>query len=248
MKQFEIVDRTRIQSYIWIVLGHVALAYLLITWQWQLLLLSLGINYIISQVGISLTFHRALSHNAIVLPKWLEVIGSFIGGFAMQGSPLSWAVVHRTHHAHTATEKDPHSPKYLGSWYVTIFGYAFSRSIPKYSVKLLKTWHATFHKWYYPIYGTILIGSLFVLPFDLALALFWAPIAIVFQFENFVNTWLHNWDKDVPVNNQWVQFFVLGEAYHHNHHEDSKRLRFGKYDLVGYLAEKFLVNEKVHTG
>jgi fatty-acid desaturase len=247
MKRFAEVDRSRLQGFLWIVLGHAALLYLLVTWQWQLLLLALGINYIISQIGISLTFHRALAHQSVKLPLWLEVVGSIIGGFAMQGSPLSWAVVHRTHHAHSGEEKDPHSPKQLGTWYVTIFGYSFSKSIPRYSVKLFRTWHAKFHKWYYPIYGTILIGSFFVLPFDLALALFWAPIAIVYQFENFVNTWLHSWNKDVPVNNQWVQLFVLGEAYHHNHHEDSKRVRFGKYDLIGWIAEKFLVNEKVHS-
>jgi|TARA_B100001094_G_C18192764_1_gene808434 stearoyl-CoA desaturase (delta-9 desaturase) len=241
MKQFEIVDTSRIASYVWIALGHLALLYLVVTWQWQLLLVALGINYVISQIGISLTFHRALAHQSVKLPLWLEVLGSIIGGFAMQGSPLSWAVVHRTHHAHTATEKDPHSPKHLGSWYVTIFGYAFSKSIPKYSIKLMRTWHATFHKYYYPVYGAILIGSLLVLPFETALAIFWAPIAIVFQFENFVNTWLHSWNKDVPVNNHWVQLFVLGEAYHQNHHDDSKRLRFGKYDLVGWIAERLFV-------
>jgi fatty-acid desaturase len=241
MKQFEIVDTSRIASYVWIALGHLALLYLLITWQWQLLLVALGINYIISQIGISLTFHRALSHQSVKLPMWLEVVGSFIGGFAMQGSPLSWAIVHRTHHVHSSTEKDPHSPKYLGSWYVHIFGYVFSKSIPKYSIALMRTWQATFHKWYYLIYGVILIGSLFIMPVNLALAIFWAPIAIVFQFENFVNTWLHSWNIDVPVNNQWAQLFVLGDAYHHNHHEDSKRLRLGKYDLIGYLAEKLIV-------
>lgn len=240
MDRFKIVDKPRIMRYSWIVAANVALLYLMITLQWEYLLLSLGINYIISQVGISLTFHRALAHQSVKLPLWLEVIGSFIGGFAMQGSPLSWVMVHRTHHVHSGAEKDPHSPKHLGSWYVTIFGYVFSEAMPRYSIKLLRTWHSKLHKWYYPLYGSILIGSLFVMPFDLALAVFWAPVAIVFYFENFVNTWLHSWDKDVPVNNQWVQLFVLGEAYHHNHHEDSKQVRFGKYDLVGWLAEKFL--------
>jgi len=240
MKRFDVVDFTRLSRYLWIVLGHLALFYLIITAQWTYLLLALGINYIISQIGISLTYHRAIAHQSVKLPLWLEVFGTIIGGFAMQGSALSWAIVHRTHHVHSGTEKDPHSPKQLGSWYVTIFGYVFSKAMPKYSVKLLRTWHSTFHKWYYPIYGTILLTSLVVLPFSLALALFWAPIAIVFQFENFVNTWLHSWDKDKPVNNQWVQLFVLGEAYHENHHADSKLFRFGKYDLVGWVLEKTL--------
>lgn len=240
MERFKIVDKNRIAGYAWIVLCHVALFYLIVTWQWKLLLLSLALNYVISQIGISLVYHRAIAHQSIKLPFWLELLGSFIGGFAMQGSPLSWAIFHRTHHVHNATDKDPQSPGYLGSLYVTVFGYAFSEAIPKYSLRLMRTWHTKFHKYYYPIYGTILVGSLFLLPFDLALAIFWAPAAIVFQFNAFVNTWLHSWNKDVPINSNWAQPFVLGESYHYNHHEDSKRLRFGKYDLVGWFAEKFI--------
>jgi fatty-acid desaturase len=51
---------------------------------------------------------------------------------------------------------------------------------------------------------------------------------------------LHSWDKDEPVNNQMVQLFVGGEAYHKNHHDRPADVRFGKYDLVGYLAERYL--------
>lgn len=239
MKRFNIVNLDRLHGYSYIVLGHFALAYLIYQQLWVLLLVSLLINYIISQIGISLTFHRAIAHNAVKLPLWLEVVGSIIGGFAMQGSPLSWAVVHRTHHKHTSTEKDPHSPKFLGSWYVHMFGYSFSNSIAKYAGSLLRSWHMTFHKHYYKIYAIILFGAFLVLPFDVAIAVFWAPIAIVFQFENFVNTWLHTWDKDEPVNAQMTQLFVLGEAYHKNHHDYPGNARFGKYDLIGYLIEKF---------
>ena len=59
MDRFAEVDNSRIRGYVWIVLGHLALMYLLFTWEWKLLLLALGINYIISQVGISLTFQRS---------------------------------------------------------------------------------------------------------------------------------------------------------------------------------------------
>ena len=240
MKRFEQVDAYRIRTYLWIVAGHAAMIYLMLTMQWEYLLIALGMNYLISQVGISLMFHRILSHKAAKPPFWLEVVGTFIGGLAMQGSSLSWVTIHRNHHRFSGTENDPHSPKHLGSWYIHIFGYAFSKTNPKYGVDLFNTWHVWFHRNYYKIYGTLLIGSLVVLPFDLAVALFWAPIGIVFQFENFVNSWLHGWSKDEPTNNMWVQLFVLGDAYHKNHHDDPKAMRLGKYDPLGYLGEKFL--------
>ena len=47
MDRFAEVDNSRIRGYVWIVLGHLALMYLLFTWEWKLLLLALGINYII---------------------------------------------------------------------------------------------------------------------------------------------------------------------------------------------------------
>ena len=106
----------------WIVLGHAALFYLVATMQWEMLLISLFMHYLISIIGISMTYHRSISHNAVVLPKWLEFIGLFLGGLSLQGSALSWAATHRQHHRYYGTEKDPHSPKAMGVWYIQIFG------------------------------------------------------------------------------------------------------------------------------
>lgn len=236
--RFEQVDSYRIGTYSWIVAGHAAVLYLLLASQWSYVLISLAVSFLILQVGLSLTFHRVLSHHAVKLPLWCEVIGTFIGGLALQGSSLSWVTIHRNHHRFTGTDKDPHSPKHKGSWYIHVFGYAFSKSNPKYGVDMFKTWHITFHKYYYKIYGALLFGSLLLLPWDLALALFWAPIGISFQFENLVNTWLHSWSDDRPSNNMWAQLFVLGDAYHENHHNNPGAIRNGKYDLIGFIAER----------
>jgi stearoyl-CoA desaturase (delta-9 desaturase) len=222
----------------WIVLGHVALAYLIVTLQWQLLLLALGINYLISIPGISMTYHRAISHNAVALPRWLEFIGLFLAGFSMQGSALSWSATHRQHHRYQGTEKDPHSTKVMGTWYVQMFGYSFSKIDPRSVVNMFKTHHAVWHRYYYWIYVPILIGSLFVLPIDVALAIFWAPIAITFHFEGFINTWTHDWGNDIPSNRPWVNLFIGGEAWHENHHDRPGEMRFHKYDVLGWALEK----------
>lgn len=238
MKRFEVVSFRRWVIFSWIIIGHIALTYLLFTWQWQLLLLSLFMHYMISIFGISMTYHRSIAHNSIKLPNWLEFIGLFLGGLSMQGSALSWAATHRQHHRYQGEEKDPHSPKQLGSWYIHLFGYCFSKIDPRGVAKLFHTHHYYWHKYYYWIYVPILLGSLFLLPFNLALALFFAPIAIVFQLENFINTWTHKWDEDIPVNVPVVNLFVGGEAWHENHHKHPSNLRFHKYDLLGYVLEK----------
>jgi stearoyl-CoA desaturase (delta-9 desaturase) len=191
-----------------------------------------------------MTYHRAISHNAIQLPGWLEYFGLFLAGFSLQGSALSWSVVHRAHHKYQGTEKDPHSTKIMGSWYVQLFGYSFSKVDPRHAANLLKTHHVVWHKYYYWIYLPIILTSLFVLPFNLALAIFWAPIALTFHFEGFINTWTHDWNNDVPSNKPWVNLFIGGEAWHKNHHNRPGRARFHKYDILGYLLEKLFLPKR----
>lgn len=238
MKKFQEVTLSRIQGYSWIVAGHVALAYLLVTWEWQLLLVSLIMHYIILLLGLSLTYHRSICHNAVKMPKVAEFIGLFLGGLAMQGSALSWTATHRQHHKHVGTEKDPHSPKHYGVWFIHLFGYSFSKIDPRLAANLFRTHHAIWHKYYYFIYAPILLGSFLFLPFEVALAIFWAPIAIVFQFENLSNTWTHSWSEDIPKNVPLANVILGGEAWHENHHKNAGRLCFHKYDLLGHLAEK----------
>jgi stearoyl-CoA desaturase (delta-9 desaturase) len=238
MKRFHEVTFSRLYGYMWIVLGHVALLYLIVTLQWKLLLLSLVVYYLIGIVGISVTYHRVVSHNSVTLPKWLEFIGLFLGGLSMQGSALSWAATHRQHHRYQGTDKDPHSPKQLGTWYVQLFGYSFSKIDPRFAASLLRTHHATWHKYYYWIFVPLLIGSLVVLPVNLALAIFWAPIAFTFHFIGFINTWTHDWGNDIPSNRPWANLFIGGDAWHENHHDRPWEVRCHKYDVVGWVLEK----------
>ena len=240
MNRFQELNLSRLNGFFWIALGHVALLYLLVTLQWQMLLVALGMHYLIAIFGISMTYHRSISHNAVVLPRWLEFIGLFLGGLSLQGSALSWAAIHRQHHKYSGEEKDPHSPKVMGTWYVQIFGYAFSKTDVRSVAKLFYSHHGIWHKYYYYIYLPIIIGSVFVLPLNWALALFWAPIAIVFHFEGFINTWTHDWGNDIPSNRPWVNLFVGGESWHKNHHDHPGQLRFHKYDILGYFLERYI--------
>jgi len=185
-----------------------------------------------------MTYHRSVCHNSVKLPRWLEFIGLILGGLSMQGSALSWAATHRQHHKHVGTTKDPHSPKHYGVWFVHTFGYAFSKIDPRMAANLFRTHHAIWHKYYYWIFGTILVSSLFLLPFNLALAIFWAPVAIVFQFENLSNTWVHSWSEDIPQNVPMANLILGGEAWHANHHDHAGTVRLHKWDILGAVLEK----------
>lgn len=236
--KFQEVNLTRLHAYFYIVLGHIALFYLLFTLQWQMLLLSLVMQFFIVHLGISMTYHRSISHNSIKLPKWLEVIGLIFGGLSFQGSAISWAAVHRQHHKANGTDKDPHSPKYLGSWTIHIFGYAFRKIDPRNVVKLLKTDLLFWHTYYYYIFVPFLIVPFFFMDFNTVLALFYVPIALVFQIINFVNTWTHSWDEDIAADVPVTWIILGGEAWHKVHHDNPGQLILHKYDWLGHLLAK----------
>ena len=66
--------------------------------------------YLITAVGITVGYHRLLTHRSFQTPKWLEYTFAVLGTMAVQGPVLSWVADHRKHHAHTDKEGDPHSP------------------------------------------------------------------------------------------------------------------------------------------
>src|SRR6201985_1464147 len=66
--------------------------------------------YLITAIGITVGFHRLLTHRSFQTSKGLEYTFAILGTMAVQGPVLSWVADHRKHHAHTDKEGDPHSP------------------------------------------------------------------------------------------------------------------------------------------
>jgi len=66
--------------------------------------------YMLTAVGITVGFHRLLTHRSFQTGKRLEYTFAVLGSMAVQGPVISWVADHRKHHAHTDEEGDPHSP------------------------------------------------------------------------------------------------------------------------------------------
>ena len=63
-----------------------------------------------TSTGITLSYHRQLTHKSFETPKWLEHIFAMFGVAAVQGHPIEWVSAHRHHHKHCDDVVDPHSP------------------------------------------------------------------------------------------------------------------------------------------
>jgi len=56
--------------------------------------------YVFGTLGISLCFHRLLTHRSLACPKWLEHSLAILGLCCVQDTPARWVGIHRRHHEH----------------------------------------------------------------------------------------------------------------------------------------------------
>lgn len=66
--------------------------------------------------GITIGYHRLLTHRSFKTPKWMEHLIAVLGICSMQDTPARWVCVHRMHHVHSDEIPDPHSPRVNFWW------------------------------------------------------------------------------------------------------------------------------------
>ena len=68
------------------------------------------ILYAATGLGITVGFHRLLTHRAFKTKPWLRGAFAAMGSAAVEGPVIAWVADHRKHHAFADQEGDPHSP------------------------------------------------------------------------------------------------------------------------------------------
>jgi stearoyl-CoA desaturase (Delta-9 desaturase) len=68
------------------------------------------ILYVVTGFGITVGFHRQLTHRSFASGPWVRGILAALGSAAVEGPVISWVADHRKHHAFSDQEGDPHSP------------------------------------------------------------------------------------------------------------------------------------------
>ena len=81
------------------------------------LLLAL-VLYCVTGLGVTLGFHRGLTHRSFRMNRGLQATLAIAGSMAFEGAVIDWVATHRRHHAFTDEPGDPHSPfRYgTGTW------------------------------------------------------------------------------------------------------------------------------------
>ncbi len=200
------------------------------------------VMYLITGFGVTVGFHRLLTHRAFASPTLVERAFAVAGSMAVEGPVISWVADHRKHHAHSDVEGDPHSPHLSSSplrglwhahvgWLWRTNGMARRR---KYAKDLMEDPSMRRIDRAFPA----LVGLSLLLPALIGFAidgtvgaaltaLIWGGLVRIFFIHHVtwsVNSICHVFGKrrfevdDESSNVAWLALPSLGESWHHNHH------------------------------
>ncbi|HEX2128451.1 MAG TPA: acyl-CoA desaturase [Solirubrobacterales bacterium] len=199
--------------------------------------------YLMTALGVTVGFHRLLTHRAFQTHKPTQYALAIAGSMAVQGPVIDWVADHRKHHAHTDEEGDPHSPHVghgsglAGLWHAHV-GWLFDSNGQadrrKYAPDLMDDLGmrriSRHFQW--------LVGLSLLLPFAAGLllsgslaggltALLWGGLVRIFFVHHItwsINSICHFYGvrrfatDDESTNVWWLSLLSLGESWHHNHH------------------------------
>jgi stearoyl-CoA desaturase (Delta-9 desaturase) len=68
------------------------------------------IMYVLTGLGVTVGFHRLLTHRSFKTGPVVRAVLAILGSAAIEGPAVSWVADHRKHHAFADKPGDPHSP------------------------------------------------------------------------------------------------------------------------------------------
>jgi len=86
------------------------LAFIPALFSWTGLIVGILGHFTFGMMGITIGYHRLLTHQGFTCPKWFEHLLALLGICCLQDSPARWVAVHRLHHRDSDERPDPHSP------------------------------------------------------------------------------------------------------------------------------------------
>ncbi len=214
-------------------------------WSFQAFTGFLVLYWITACLGVTLGYHRLLSHRAFRVPRWLERFFATCGALSCQHGPIDWVGLHRHHHKFSDTDADHHNSK-KGFWW-SHMGWMFE-SIPAMRAVPRLTGDLSIDPYYCWLNKNFLLLQipLGILLFCIginsgvggwSMVLWGIPLRLVFVYHVtwLVNSATHRWGDvvfesgDGSKNNPWVAALTFGEGWHNNHHAFPHSARQGIY-------------------
>jgi fatty-acid desaturase len=209
------------------------------TFSWQGLIAFLVMGFATGCLGITLCYHRMLSHKSFKAHPWVKNFLMICGVLTLEGPPTWWVATHRLHHKEADRDLDPHSPLVSLAWSHMLWLFFSNPKLEDGDIRkklvpdMLNDPFANFlDKAFVPI-NLAFAGFLFALGYfmsgpKLGLSMLtWGGflrIVWVWHITWCVNSVTHIWGytnykvRDESLNLWWVGILAFGEGWHNNHH------------------------------
>jgi stearoyl-CoA desaturase (delta-9 desaturase) len=219
-------------------------------------LVALTVSYLLTGLGVTVGFHRLLTHRSFKTSAPMRALLAALGSMAVEGPAIEWVANHRKHHRFSDQPGDPHSPHVdrpegwrgalVGLFHAHvgwILGGDALADRQRYAKDLLADPVVSF------IDRTFLVWVLagLALPFGLGVALtgsvaggltalLWGGAVRIFLLHHAtfsINSLCHFFGRrhfataDESRNLLWLALPTLGEAWHNNHHAFPTSARHG---------------------
>ncbi len=215
----------------------------------------LGVLYALVALGVTVGFHRMLTHRSFRPHPAVKFVLLVLGSMAVEGPAIDWAATQIKHHALADREGDPPSP--LDGFFHAHLGWVFESATADpnvYCRNLVNDPIVSF------VSRTFLLWAVlaFAIPFGVGgllggwagalTGLLWG--GLVRQFLTHHVTWSVNsvchtfgrreFETTDRSRNEWVVgLLAFGEGWHNNHHAFPRSafhgLHWWQFDLSGYL-------------
>ncbi|MBZ8179086.1 MAG: acyl-CoA desaturase [Oscillatoria sp. PMC 1051.18] len=213
------------------------LAFLPSNFTWSAVGVALLLHWVTGGLGITLGFHRLVTHRSFETPKWLEYFFVFCGTLAAEGGPIAWVGMHRIHHLYSDTEKDPHDSN-RGFWWShlnwMLHEIPQDSELPRYTKDIADDRVYQFlQKYFIPIQVVFGLFLFWLGGWSWVVWGIFVRLVVVFHCTWFVNSASHQFgyqtyeSGDRSRNCWWVALLTYGEGWHNNHHAFQYSARHG---------------------
>lgn len=210
--------------------------------------------YAVTGHGVTVGFHRYLTHGAFKARRALRVALAVAGSMAIEGPVIRWVADHRRHHAFSDKEGDPHSPWRYGESLRSLVKGLFHAHVGwlfdveqtdqrRFAPDLVQDRDIVrVHRMFGPLTGVSLLlpalaGGLWGWSWEAAVqTFFWAGLVRIATLHHV--TWSINSichavgsrpfkTRDKSANVWPLAFLSMGESWHNLHHAEPRLARHG---------------------